>query len=91
MSTTSPALVRAAWREPMVWLVAGGPAAVVVASFATLALAIIHPDPPLELHAAAQHAADEAEPADVRAHEGDIVPAMLARNHAATGTAGVKR
>ncbi len=91
MSTSSPALARAAWREPMVWLVAGGPAAVVVASFATLALAIRHPDPPLELHAAAQHAADEAEPADVRAHEGDMVPAMLARNHAATGTAGVKR
>ena len=31
------------WREPMVWLVVGGPAAVVVASFITLALAIRHP------------------------------------------------
>jgi hypothetical protein len=80
-------LERPAWREPMVWLVAGGPAAVVVASFATLALAIIHPDPPLDLHAAATtaHAADDAEPADVRTHEGDLVPALVARNHAATG------
>ena len=81
---------RAAWREPMVWLVVGGPATVVVASFFTLFLAIRHPDPPLDLHATVLHAADDAEPADVRAHSGDIVPAMVARNHAATGTAGVK-
>jgi hypothetical protein len=33
------------WRTPMMWLVIGGPAAVVVASFATLALAILNPDP----------------------------------------------
>jgi hypothetical protein len=79
-----------AWREPMVWLVVSGPAIVVVASFVTLALAIIHPDPPLELHATAQ-AADDVEPADLRAREGDVVPAMVARNHAATGAAGVKR
>lgn len=80
-----------AWREPMVWLVVGGPVAVVVASFFTLALAIRHPDPPLDLRPTAQRAADDAEPADVRANSGDPVPAMLARNHAATGTAGVKR
>lgn len=79
-----------AWREPMVWLVVGGPASVVVASFFTLALAIKHPDPPLDLHASAQRSADDVEPADVRAHSGDV-PAMIARNHAATGTAGVKR
>lgn len=82
---------RAAWREPMVWLVAGGPAVVVVASFATLALAIIHPDPPLDLHVSGQHAADDTEPADVRAKSADLVPAMVARNHAATGVAGAKR
>ena len=85
------ALPRPAWREPMVWLVAGGPAVVVVASFATLALAILHPDPPLDLHVSAQQAADDAEPADVRAKSGDLVPAMVARNHAATGVAGAKR
>ena len=80
-----------AWREPMVWLVAGGPAAVVVASFLTLALAIRHPDPPLDLRVTAQHAADDVEPADLRAKAGDVVPAMVARNHAATGAVGVKR
>ena len=79
-----------AWREPMVWLVVGGPATVVVASFITLALAIRHPDPPLELRPTAQ-AADDAEPADLRARAGDAVPALVARNHAATGTAGLKR
>jgi hypothetical protein len=56
------------WRVPMVWLVIGGPAAVVVASFVTLGMALSHPDPVLV----------EAAPAD-NAH----VPAVTARNHAA--------
>lgn len=73
-----------AWREPMVWLVAAGPAAVVVASFFTLALALKHPDPPLDLRATAQRAADDTGPADVRARSGDL-PALVGRNHAATG------
>ena len=80
-----------AWREPMVWLVAGGPAAVVVASFITLALALRHPDPPLQLRMTAAPAADDAGPAGPRAGAGDPVPAVLARNHAATGAAGVTR
>ncbi|MFG6466112.1 hypothetical protein [Roseateles sp. BYS87W] len=79
-----------AWREPMVWLVVGGPASVVVASFFTLALALKHPDPPLDLRAAAHQAADDVEPADMRAHERDV-PALIARNHAATGGVGAKR
>jgi hypothetical protein len=74
----------------MVWLVVGGPATVVVASFLTLALAIKHPDPPLDLHPTAQQAADDAEPADVRAKSGDM-PALIGRNHAATGAPGAKR
>ncbi len=79
---------RPAWREPMVWLVVGGPAAVVVASFATLALALIYPDPPLVLRRVAPQAADDTEPADLRARPSDAghaVPAMTGRNHAATG------
>ena len=76
------------WRQPMVWLVVSGPAIVVVASFFTLALAIRHPDPPLVLRHGAQ-AADDA--ADLRANAGDPVPALVARNHAATGTAGLKK
>lgn len=81
---------KSAWREPMVWLVVGGPVSVVVASFFTLALALKHPDPPLDLRATAARSADDVEPADVRAREGDV-PALIARNHAATGAAGVKR
>jgi hypothetical protein len=57
------------WRLPIVWMVIGGPAAVVVASFATLALAILNPDPVLQ---APQQAS------------GAMAPAMQARNHAAT-------
>ena len=56
------------WRLPIVWMVIGGPAIVVVASFATLALAILNPDPVLD--APQPRAASE-------------VPAMQARNHAA--------
>lgn len=57
------------WRLPIVWMVLGGPAAVVVASFATLALAIRHPDPVLTAPAATS---------------GAQMPAIQARNHAAT-------
>jgi hypothetical protein len=57
------------WRLPVVWMVIGGPALVVVASFVTLALALIYPDPVLT----APVAAGRSE-----------VPAMQARNHAAT-------
>jgi hypothetical protein len=36
------------WRHGMVWLVISGPAAVVVAGFATLFIAIALPDPVLQ-------------------------------------------
>jgi len=77
------------WRQPMVWLVVAGPVTVVIASFFTLSLAIRHPDPPLELRHSQAQAADDV--ADLRAREGDPVPALVARNHAATGTAGLKK
>ncbi len=57
------------WRVRMVWLVVGGPLAVVVASLVTLGLALTRPDPVLTLPPAAK-AADK--------------PAIQARNHAAT-------
>ena len=57
------------WRLPIVWMVIGGPAVVVVAAFATLAIALAHPDPVIS----APSAAGAAEQ-----------PAVLARNHAAT-------
>jgi uncharacterized protein len=40
------------WRHGMVWLVVGGPLAVVVASFATLIIVLEHPDPVLAVHEA---------------------------------------
>lgn len=76
------------WRQPMVWLVVSGPVAVIIASIATLGLAIRHPDPPLQLRQTQAQAADDT--ADLRAHAGDA-PALIARNHAATGTAGLKK
>lgn len=67
------------WREPMMWLVLGGPLAVIVAGFATLAIAITHPDPVLDTRATttAGQSADEVDAGNL--------PAVQARNHAATG------
>lgn len=65
MSNPSPVW----WRVPMVWLVISGPAIVVVASFVTLALAILNPDPVLDTSAVASRAEQ---------------PAVQARNHAAS-------
>ena len=48
------------WRLPIVWLVIGGPALVVVASFITLALAIRNPDPVLATPAAKSKAEQPA-------------------------------
>jgi hypothetical protein len=56
------------WRHGMVWLVLGGPAVVVVASVATLLIALTHPDPVLQ----------------VRAPQPAQEPAVQGRNHAAT-------
>lgn len=64
-STPRPAIW---WRTPIVWLVIGGPAAVVVASFATLALAIMNPDPVIT----------------ATSTDNSSTPAIQARNHAAT-------
>lgn len=66
---TTPMATVAWWRLPIVWLVIGGPALVVVASFITLALAIKNPDPVLATPAAKNKAEQ---------------PAVQGRNHAAT-------
>jgi len=60
------------WREPTMWLVVGGPTVVVIACIATLALALIYPDPVLEEKASGAGSAAQQ-------------PAQKARNHAATG------
>jgi hypothetical protein len=56
------------WRVRIVWLVVGAPLVAVVASLATLGIALTHPDPVL------------APPPPATAAE---TPAMQARNHAA--------
>jgi hypothetical protein len=58
------------WRVPTAWLVFGGPAIVVVASFATFGLALHGRDRPLLESGSAEQGAN--------------VDAMQARNHAAT-------
>lgn len=69
-SLSAATMTVAWWRLPIVWMVIGGPAAVVVASFVTLTLAIRHPDPVLSTAAATTARSDQ--------------PAVQARNHAAT-------
>ncbi len=71
---------RAWWRERMMWLVVGGPATVVLASFVTLGVALKHPDPVIETQQrlSADSAADGPQSAA-------LAPAIAARNHAATG------
>jgi hypothetical protein len=58
------------WRYPIVWMVIGGPAAVVVASLYTAGLAIRHVDPVLDTTTGQHISSSEA-------------PAMKARNHVA--------
>ncbi|HSW27045.1 MAG TPA: hypothetical protein VLJ62_30095 [Burkholderiaceae bacterium] len=59
------------WRVPAMWLVIGGPALVVVASFVTLAIAWHGADPPVRAAASAPSAET-------------MTPAKEARNHVAT-------
>jgi hypothetical protein len=60
------------WRVGMVWLVLAGPLIVVVASFATLRLALVHGDPVIQ------------EPTVQSENNASLAPAVKARNHAAT-------
>lgn len=60
------------WRVGMVWLVLAGPLSVMVASFFTIRLALLHADPVIKDPVASS----QASPA--------LTPAVKARNHAAT-------
>jgi hypothetical protein len=59
------------WREPMVWLVVGGPAVVVVAAISTAVIAWRGADPVV------------SDPVVVK-DASSLQPALAARNHAAT-------
>ncbi|WP_353093802.1 hypothetical protein [Methylibium sp.] len=67
--TPAPEPPRPWWREPMLWLVLGGPLAVVVAGIVTAVIAVRGSDPVLSR---------SSEPL------GSDTPAVQARNHAAT-------
>jgi len=76
------------WKFGHMWLVFGGPAVVVVASFITLYLAVSRPDPVisedyyqkrLEVNKIVGDAVEAANNA------ASLAPALAARNHAATG------
>ena len=89
MSDTQNANAKPApwWKFGHMWMVVGGPAIVVVASFITLYLAVTRPDPVmdqnyyqkgLELNKA------------MGVNPSSLAPAMQARNHAATGVPAPK-
>ncbi|WP_395057072.1 FixH family protein [Polaromonas sp.] len=68
------------WRYPLVWMVIAGPAAVVVAGFATLWLAIRTPDPVV----AGDYYRRGIEINQTLARDRSLAPAQQGRNHAAT-------
>lgn len=74
------------WRFGHVWLVISGPAIVVIAGFVTLYIALTMPDPVV---------ADDyyRQGIDINktlaATDASLAPAILARNHAATGAVPV--
>ncbi len=79
------------WKNGYVWLILGGPAVVVVASFVTLYLAITRPDPVTDVDYYSKGININKTLADKpEAKIDSMAPAILARNHAATGLAAPK-
>jgi len=69
------------------WMVVGGPAIVVVASFITLYLAITRPDPVMDQN---YYQKGLELNKTMSANPSSLAPAMQARNHAATGVPAPK-
>ena len=99
MSTAAPApaMTNAAarvpqrwYKEPYVWLVVGGPLAVVLASIVTVTLAIRNPDPVLQQPKPTlkveSPAKGELSPEQRKAAELSVMPAGQARNHVVSPT-----
>jgi hypothetical protein len=83
--TNQPAKVEGSqpwWRFGHVWMVVGGPAIVVVASFFTLYLAISRPDPVMDENYYQKGIEINK---TLGGTPSSAAPAMQARNHAATG------
>jgi len=68
------------WRYGHVWLLIAGPAAVIVAGFVTLWLAVRSPDPVID----ADYYRRGIEINKALAREKALLPAVQGRNHAAT-------
>lgn len=79
LSADAPSAATAWWRVGMVWLVLGGPAAVVVAAIGTAVVAYRGADEVLVAAPSARHT--PVQPTS-------LTPALVARNHAATASAG---
>ena len=73
------------WKFGHMWMVVGGPAVVVLASFITMYLAITRPDPVVS-EDYYQQGIQINERLDAKA-AASLAPAVQARNHAATGVA----
>ena len=85
---TSPPAPSPWWRHGMVWLVISGPAAVVVASFASAAIAwhgadLVLPQGGEPGHRQAAEEVDVGPVTSAAARTAPTAPAMLARNHSA--------
>lgn len=74
------------WKFGYVWMVVGGPAVVVLASFVTIYLAVTRPDPVISVDYYRKGIEINSE-IDARAAAASLAPAHQARNHAATGVA----
>ena len=68
------------WKVGPMWLVVGGPVVVIVAAFVTLFIAVRTPDPVV----AEDYYRKGLEVGKMKPEEAQMMPAMQARNHAAT-------
>jgi uncharacterized protein len=72
------------WKHGFVWMILGGPAAVIVAGVATLVIALRTPDPVIE---ADYYRRGMEINKTLAARDKANLPALQGRNHAATPTA----
>lgn len=73
------------WKEPYVWLIIGGPMAVIVAGIATAYIAVSNPDPVIDKATVQREAVRRAQ-SDGLVNADELVklqPAQQGRNHAA--------
>ncbi|MEY4099590.1 MAG: hypothetical protein RL300_761 [Pseudomonadota bacterium] len=71
------------WKNGFVWMIIAGPAMVVVAGFVTLYLAMSRPNEIVDESFHQTRQTDQS--IEARRQQSGQVPAMLGRNHAATG------